>query len=482
VGEPRQDYRRTTYTGKTVNQRTKTMMIQASRFYGSRLSLSQGSYNPGGVAASAGTHDGGGTIDVNISGMSHAQIIRAVMSMRQAGFAAWYRTPDQGFSPHIHAVAIGDREASAQAKAQIKDYFNGKNGLASHAADNMARPWPAWAQAYASGSQPSRAQVSAADMGTDGQQMSMHVWTGPVPDLHTPGPPGATDNVASRLDMSDLGQSFGWASSFLNSIPEVQGLFKTAVKQGWGANQFAAKVRETSWWRANSENQRQFQVMKNTDPQSYQDHLNSAVADVTAKAREMGAYPSPAVLRAMAKDGLDFGYNDAQLTQMLSRYIKFSDDHLGGQAGAIEDQARQLAFSYGVPIGDDSIRRNATLIVQGRKSMEQWQDDMKHQAISLFPAYREEIEGGQTMQDIAQPYVDMMASELGQNPESVKLTNPLIRQALNGQDSQGRPSGMDLDDFQKLIRSQPAWDKTSGAQDQAMTTSMNVLRSMGLMN
>jgi hypothetical protein len=127
----------TTFTGKTVNQRTRDMLMEADSLLAFDIVLSQGSYNPGGVDASAGTHDGGGCVDVSVSELSTTQRWQTVKALRTVGFAAWLRSPDQGPWPyHIHAVAVGDTDLSTAARDQVADYYVGKNGLASHAADN----------------------------------------------------------------------------------------------------------------------------------------------------------------------------------------------------------------------------------------------------------------------------------------------------------------------------------------------------------
>ncbi|MGW6255402.1 peptidoglycan-binding domain-containing protein [Streptomyces sp. NPDC055085] len=150
-GEPAHNYARTTYGSKTVNQRTKVMLNTAAGYFGSPLYLVQGSYNKG-VAASAGTHDGGGCVDVGVAGWSTATRNSAVKALRRAGFAAWLRTPAEGFQYHIHACAIGDREMASVARSQVRDYFNGRSGLATGTRDtapaSVGRPWPAWANKY----------------------------------------------------------------------------------------------------------------------------------------------------------------------------------------------------------------------------------------------------------------------------------------------------------------------------------------------
>ena len=149
TGEPAHNYTRTTYGSKRVNQRTKVMLETAAREFGGPFYLTQGSYNAGGVSASAGTHDGGGVVDISVYNMTSSRRAFAVQCLRRAGFAAWLRTPAQGFSYHIHACAIGDREMAPAAKKQVQAYFNGRDGLARNGVDtNPPRPWPAWANKY----------------------------------------------------------------------------------------------------------------------------------------------------------------------------------------------------------------------------------------------------------------------------------------------------------------------------------------------
>jgi LysM repeat protein len=146
--EPTMDMTRTTWGGRTVNKRTAVLLSRAQSIFGRSFVLTQGSYNKGGVAASAGTHDGGGVVDVNVSGLTSAQRLALVQALRKAGFAAWLRTPAEGFSYHIHANAIGDREMASVAKNQVTSYFNGRNGLVSNARVTDPIHWPNWVDKY----------------------------------------------------------------------------------------------------------------------------------------------------------------------------------------------------------------------------------------------------------------------------------------------------------------------------------------------
>jgi hypothetical protein len=135
--------KRLTYRGVTMNQRTKDMFIAAELIADvGTLVLTQGSYNAGGVAASGGTHDGGGALDIRAKDLAPTERTKVVTALRRVGFAAWIRNPSQSDWPwHIHGIAIGDPDLSRGARDQVADYKAGRNGLASNGRDDATRAW-----------------------------------------------------------------------------------------------------------------------------------------------------------------------------------------------------------------------------------------------------------------------------------------------------------------------------------------------------
>lgn len=144
---PPDDYTRVWVNGAQLNARTLAMLDHAQQLYravgGSidlRLAITQGSYNAGGVAASFGTHDAGGAVDLSVRSRGDWRVLTGeieplLRALRVAGFAAWLRDTDElypGSAIHIHAIAVGDRELSEAARAQIDGtfgYLRGFNGL-----------------------------------------------------------------------------------------------------------------------------------------------------------------------------------------------------------------------------------------------------------------------------------------------------------------------------------------------------------------
>ncbi len=155
---PKADYRRVRFRGVLLNKRTVELFTRAEAIMVSHFKhrkfqfvISQGSYHEG-YGPSGGTHDGGGSIDVQTRGYPKDLVDDMVRALRIAGFAAWSRGRGQDpFPPHIHGIAIGDKEASAGAKSQVGDYADGENGLSNHAPDadkDLKAKAPKWANKY----------------------------------------------------------------------------------------------------------------------------------------------------------------------------------------------------------------------------------------------------------------------------------------------------------------------------------------------
>lgn len=127
----------TLWRGFKFDPSTITKLALAEQWIGVTLAFSQGSYSSG-VAASAGTHDGGGAVDVRCVGDSTSLKVLKVHYLRAVGFAAWHRPYNWdgiGGGEHIHCEEIGNPNLSSGAKSQITQWNNGTNGLAGSPRD-----------------------------------------------------------------------------------------------------------------------------------------------------------------------------------------------------------------------------------------------------------------------------------------------------------------------------------------------------------
>lgn len=138
-------YDRVTFRGKSTDYRTAVMARAVEKKLGVAFYCYQGSYNTS-VGASGGTHDKGGVLDLNVPAGQDANAV--TRQLRNAGFAAWYRTAAQGFMPHIHAVDIGNQRLAYNAGLQVNNYNAGGSGLWPLVADNDPQPFRPTARTY----------------------------------------------------------------------------------------------------------------------------------------------------------------------------------------------------------------------------------------------------------------------------------------------------------------------------------------------
>lgn len=111
--------------GKKVDALTDGALKRAEAILGYSLTVVQGSYNPGKVKASGGTHDEGGVVD--LMPWDRENKVRA---LRAVGFAAWYRPAIPGlWAAHIHAVLIAHPKLASTAAAQVSLYLTHRDGL-----------------------------------------------------------------------------------------------------------------------------------------------------------------------------------------------------------------------------------------------------------------------------------------------------------------------------------------------------------------
>lgn len=289
------------------------------------------------------------------------------------------------------------------------------------------------------------------------------------------------NNPTPKLDPEAMAAEYGWAYSFLKSIPSVNSLFEQMVSETWTKEKFQAELRNTDWWKQNSETVRQAQQEKATDPATYSAKIEAAKIQIQQLAAEMGAVIPGGKLSKFAEQAIQTGLDEALLRNLLGQYVTFTEKGtMTGQAGMLERQMKEYAYEQGVSLDKQTIKNQAQLVARGLATQDDFKNQIVAQASSAYPAYVEQLKGGQTMRQIAAPYIQQMADDLEIADTSISLTDPLIKRALNGLNKDGKPMGMQLVDFQSTLRSDPRWRRTSKAQQATMNVGIQVLRDMGM--
>ena len=294
-----------------------------------------------------------------------------------------------------------------------------------------------------------------------------------------------TDYMDPKDVMSpeELASSYGFTYAFLESNKSLKPIFEQAIKETWKPERFLASIRDTKWWKENSQAMRQAALTKATDPATWDAMVDAETIKIKQLAAEIGAAIPESKFKKIVTTALQTNMQEEGLRDMLGKYVGFTKDHtLHGEAGMHEFTMRQYAAKMGVKLDDQTIKNQAQRVVRKVATTQDFESDIREHAKSMYPAYTEQLDAGQTMEDIASPYMQMMAKTLDLPDKAITLDDPTIKSALNGMSPDDKPTGLSLTDFEARLKSDPRWKQTDEARDSAMSASRQVLKDLGLVS
>ena len=289
--------------------------------------------------------------------------------------------------------------------------------------------------------------------------------------------------VTPKLSSSELAEQYGFASSFLNSNPELKKLFQQAVSGSWSSDKFQAKLRNTKWWKTHSKDEREYLLKLKSDPATAKQELAQAKTKMQQLANQMGM-----VMTASAKKKVDQaayymvakGWDEGQLRNYLGQYVYFSGENLQGEGGETINELREYAYSMGIKLDDKFYTDGARLIIRGMATIQDYKSKILNKAKAAFPQWNAQLEAGQTVADIASPYMQSMAEILELPVGSVNLFDPTIKKALNYTNKGTlQKEAKPLWQFENELRADPRWKKTKNAQDSLFQVGHQVLADFG---
>jgi hypothetical protein len=300
---------------------------------------------------------------------------------------------------------------------------------------------------------------------------------------------GLNPTDSSQLSKSDFIQGLdasGFPKALINSIPELKKIFDQAIEGKWwqsstGQERFLTAIKSTHWWKKTTDNQRRIEALKVTDPSEYQRELTKQLADVRAQATQLGVPLSAAELNAVAQRALTFGLDNNELSKIFAAHIKYkSGQAYQGQLGMDVNSIQQLASSYYVKLGDGTVQNLLRNLTTGQMSPESLTDYFKQLSESKFPHLKKQLDSGQTVADVADPYKQEIGQILEQDPNGIKNDDPLVMKALQQPTDKGDFQLMPIWQFQTMLKQDPRWLKTTNARNSLMDLGTGLLKSFGL--
>lgn len=168
----------------------------------------------------------------------------------------------------------------------------------------------------------------------------------------------------------------------------------------------------------------------------------------------------------------------------FTRKIKASPVYLNSMLGQQELRAakltlQQLYRNLGLGIDPQQLDSQATNVISGQTTLQEIEYNQRNISAQAFPAFSDRILAGETINQIASPYIQSMASILEIPSSSINLSDPnnQIRQALIGDGKAAKP----LWQFEQELFKDSRWQYTSNARDTIDNVTTDVLSRFGMM-
>lgn len=297
-----------------------------------------------------------------------------------------------------------------------------------------------------------------------------------------PGSTGGGGSGGTTYSAAELAENYGYVIALMNSNPELKKLFDKATKGQWTTEKFQAELRDTKWFKTRSKTEREYLIKMYGDPATAKQEMAQAQLKVAQMAKQMGV-TGPALagtnMKALAYKVVALGWTDAQVRFYLGRYVAIGDSRTG-EAGELEDQLREYAYNMGVAPSDAQFDTWVRDAAKGVGTQQDAEDAIRKLAKSHYSAFAKQIDSGQSVADIASPYMQSMAQLLELPQGSVNLFDPTIKKALQYKDAQGTTAIKPLWQFENELRNDERWKKTTNAQNSLMQVAHQVLADFGV--
>lgn len=284
--------------------------------------------------------------------------------------------------------------------------------------------------------------------------------------------------VTPKLDKDELASEYGLTASLINSSKELKRLFSQAVSGQWSAARFQAGLKNTKWWRTQSDTLRKYVTLKFEDPATFKQNWTSAQSKVNQLAVAIGlgnqisGGKSSKLLKEAIYNSLALGWSDDRIKDWLGVKASTHGGIMWGEAGEAFDKLHTAAYVNGMHYSSDWYKKQAVAIVSGKSTQETAEAQIRKAAAARYSAFKDQILAGQNAIDLAAPYIKSVSSLLELPETDVDLFNHHVADAMH--------KATPLWQFENSVRNDPLWRKTNNARESMFGVAHQVAKDFGL--
>lgn len=317
--------------------------------------------------------------------------------------------------------------------------------------------------------------------------------------------------TTDRLSMAQLQSQFGITAAVINNDPSLLAALNRILGVDGGpmitdpALQEAI-VKGTSWYRDQTDTQRQYDYARATNPGQFAADLQKNASNIVKQYAAMGLtisadqaieYANNMMKQAIIKDGKVVRFDQDYLNKLMADSIKFVKTNsidgrvvYTGLAGKLETMASKL-YTMARDYGFQQTTSNANFdkwfeasmkgLVAGTLNPEDVDNDLQARAKSFAPGLAKFIDQGQTLREAADPWLKAIADTWEMDIDQVDLNDDYVQRAINMQDEKGNFTTMNLYDTKKLARRSAKWDTTQTAKEEKTSIASRILKDFGFL-
>lgn len=261
-------------------------------------------------------------------------------------------------------------------------------------------------------------------------------------------------------------------------------LFDRAVREKWTAANFQAQFMASKWYQTHYDSWRVAETARLSDPPSWQHQLDLASDAIKQQMTVLGFTLSDADVASLASQSLYLAAGSAKnIDAMWLKSHVVQMGRITGTGGTVlstMDQLRQAAYMNGVSYNDAWFENAAKDILGGTGTAEGWAKQIRDAAMSKYPTLAEQLKAGQSVMDVASPYIQQMAATFEMDPSAIKLEDPTIQKALTSINTQNnQPQITPLWQFSRELKSDDRYFQTNQAHQDMSDLASEIARQFG---
>lgn len=279
-----------------------------------------------------------------------------------------------------------------------------------------------------------------------------------------------------------MAQDFGYVGSLAASVPDLKKKLAQAKAENWDVARFTREIQDTSWWKNSADALKKYQILRATKPGEFAQQERDIAGRVQRLSGQIGVNLG-AGFTHMVRDAMTFGWDDERLKSAIGNAYRLDKGGglPGGMAGATTQKLRQIYADYGVPLSADLAAKQTRFVLNGTATIDTFTSQAINAARSRYAALAPQLDQGMTVRDIADPYMQTIASTLEVPPGKITLTDSRVQRALTARDDKGQPTVQPLWQFEQQLKQSPEWDKTKNATNAAYSMVNKIGQSWGFL-